>query len=104
LSSQTHAFIDNCGVLSTFNIAGSTSTSINAINDAGEFVGDYTDSSGNVHGFVDVNGSVSLVDVPGSIDTNVLGVNATGTIYGYYDDSVGQHARDANSVRIRIQQ
>jgi hypothetical protein len=46
-------FIDTGGVFTTVDFPGSVNTQLFGINDSGEAVGDYTDSSGVVHAFVD---------------------------------------------------
>src|SRR6516164_7350899 len=40
-----------------------------SINDAGQIVGHYEDSSGHVHGFVDTGGTYTTFDFPGSTDS-----------------------------------
>jgi probable HAF family extracellular repeat protein len=37
--------------ITMINVPGAVATEPNGINDAGQVVGDYTDTSGNVHGF-----------------------------------------------------
>jgi probable HAF family extracellular repeat protein len=63
------------------------------INDTGEIVGVFTDSSNRTHGFVRaVNGSFASIDVPNAILTQAFGINNLGTIVGTYTDARGvQH-------------
>ena len=62
------------------------------INDAGQIVGVYCDSSGTPHGFL-YNGSTSTyttIDDPlGTKGTAAFGINDAGQIVGYYVDSSG---------------
>ena len=62
-----------------------------AINDVGDIVGTYSDSSGTIHGFFYSAGSFRPVDFPGATpgSTVPLGVNNSGTIVGRYANSQG---------------
>jgi len=55
------------------------------INDAGEIVGSYTDTSYRTHGFTYQSGVFTTVDVPGADDTSILGVNNRGDLVGGYE-------------------
>lgn len=58
------------------------------INAAGDVVGRYKDSAGEIHGFLLLrDGTFSTIDPEGTIQTNVSGINARGDIVGYYIDS-----------------
>jgi probable HAF family extracellular repeat protein len=62
------------------------------INDAGQIVGLYEDSSGTQHGFLYSGGKYTTIDDPlGTVDTAAFGINDAGQIAGYYQDSSGQH-------------
>ncbi len=55
------------------------------INDAGEIVGRYADSTGINHGFLFNNGSYTSFDVPGASGfTDAVGINSKGQIVGSY--------------------
>jgi len=49
---NTHGYIDNNGVFTSFDPPGSASTTINGINDKGDIVGFYTTANDTVVGFV----------------------------------------------------
>ncbi len=68
---------------------GAEGTQAYGINNSGEIVGDYTDSSGKTHGFIDVNGTFTTIDDPLGISTTLTGINDAGQIVGYYEDSGG---------------
>jgi hypothetical protein len=69
------------------DVPGADSTGVSGINDAGEIVGSYTDSSGN-HGFLRSGGSYLPINVPfpGAYVTSVYGINDAGQIVGSYFD------------------
>src|SRR5262249_55852920 len=54
------------------------------INDRGEIVGAYTDSSRKVHGFLLSSGVYTTIDVQGAAITLVRGINSRGDIVGSY--------------------
>src|SRR6266478_8098356 len=58
------------------------------INDAGQIVGDFRNSTGT-HGFLDTGGSFTQIDVPGAITTEALGINDAGQIVGLFVASEG---------------
>lgn len=64
-------------------------TSVQSINDLGEIVGYYIDSSNTAHGFADINGVYSSFDAPGATGSYAMGVNNNGDIVGYYADANG---------------
>ncbi len=69
---------------------GAKGTEAYGINDAGQIVGDYADSSGAVHGFLYSGGSYTTLDDPsGTNGTIAHGINDAGQIVGYYIDSSG---------------
>ena len=66
------------------DVPGSTSTTAIGISNAGQIVGDYTDSAGSTHGFLDINGTFTTLDFPGSTYTAATGINNLGQIVGFY--------------------
>lgn len=64
-----------------------------SINNSGEVVGYYYDSSGFLHGFSYSGGSHSTIDVPvpGATYTTAFGINNSGEITGTYGDAFGDH-------------
>ena len=80
--------------------AGSYGTSAPAINNLGQIVGLYADSTGHAYGFLrDVNGQYTTINVPGSQFTEATGINDQGQIVGYYANSNGvEYGFEAISV------
>ena len=64
---------------------GTNGTVAIGINDAGQIVGDYIDSSGAAHGFLYSNGTyITIDDALGTEGTIATGINDVGQIVGYY--------------------
>jgi probable HAF family extracellular repeat protein len=64
------------------------------INDPGEIVGWYYDSSGTSHGFIDDHGTFTTLDFPGAsqgpgLGTTLTELNDSGAIVGYSTNSAG---------------
>ncbi len=59
------------------------------INNAGEVVGTYFDSSFNTHGFTDVGGVITTIDDGTNPTTDVTAVNNGGSFVGYGVDAAG---------------
>jgi len=55
-----------------------------AINDSGEVVGYYVDSTGVYHGFLLKGGKYTTLDVPGAADTFATGINKKGEVSFYW--------------------
>ena len=70
------------------DVPGATMTQPLGINNSGQIVGFYWDSSFQSHGFLDVNGTFTNVDVPGSAWSEATGINNQGDIVGVYQTSV----------------
>lgn len=68
----------------TIDFPGSVSTTPNGINDRGEVVGAYTDSSNRTHGFVRTGESFRSIDFPGALLTQARGISPEGEIVGAY--------------------
>jgi len=82
---------DDNGTYITFDVPGSSSTSVSGINLTGTIAGSYCDAVG-CHGFLRrLNGAFTTFDVPGSSSTSVSGINLTGTTAGSYCDTAGCH-------------
>src|SRR6266436_3958946 len=60
------------------------------INDAGQIVGDFRNSTGT-HGFLDTGGSFTQLDVPGATTLPARGINDAGQIVGVFTNSTGTH-------------
>jgi probable HAF family extracellular repeat protein len=83
-----HGFIDNGGVFTTLDdpnglVGGGTI--VEGINNKGDVVGYYEDSSFQAHGFVYSNGTFTTVDAPSAPGggTILTGINDGGEIVGY---------------------
>jgi uncharacterized membrane protein len=73
---------------------GATEQSAFGVNDAGQIVGEYADSSGVQHGWELSGGTFTTIDVPfaGATATGANGINDSGEIAGGWDGSgVTQH-------------
>jgi len=81
-SSQSYSF---------FAVPGSTqySTTPGLLNDKGQVVGQYQDSSGVWHGFLKEGESYTTIDPPDSTYTYAVGINNSGTIVGLWQNLSG---------------
>ena len=76
-------------IFTPVDVPGSTATNLYSINDRGQIVGSFTDSSGT-HGFLRSNGQFTTVDAPAATYTVAHGINNTGRIVGTYRDNAGR--------------
>ncbi len=53
------------------------------VDNSGDIVGTYADSSGGTHGFLLSNGTYITIDYPGVQNTELFGINDQGQIVGY---------------------
>ena len=60
-----------------------------AINDRGQIVGSFVDTSGAVHGFVKDGEDYTTIDLPGATATYVWGINNSGAIVGPWHNLSG---------------
>lgn len=72
------------GIYTPINVPGAEGTSVNGLNNLGEYVGVFGNSTGQ-HGFLDNHGVVTTIDFPGSPRTVPIGINDAGQVVGYYD-------------------
>jgi hypothetical protein len=104
-----HGFIDNGGVITTFDAAGSNTaahsetvngqtvivvdgnTTATGISNSGQIVGFFYNATDHAQGFIDTKGSFVTVTVPGALDTFPQDITENGRIVGYFDDSTGTH-------------
>jgi uncharacterized membrane protein len=68
----------------TIDVPGSVSTTPNGINERGEVVGAYTDSSNKTHGFVKIGELFRSIDFPGALLTQARGISPAGEVVGSY--------------------
>jgi len=72
------------------DVPGASSTTASGINESGQIVGSYTDSSGS-HGFVLDGSTYTAIDYAGATSSSAGGINDVGQIVGTYTDSGGTH-------------
>lgn len=82
------AFVDNGGLITSFQVPGSISTQALGINDLGEIVGDYI-LGGEMFGFLDNGGVFSPLNPPGATSATANGINDSGRIVGFYTAANG---------------
>ncbi|HEY7095985.1 MAG TPA: hypothetical protein VH437_04625 [Terriglobales bacterium] len=68
----------------TIDVPGSTHTAAYKINNSGQVVGFYQDSTYASHGFLYSNGTFTTIDFPRAGSTYALGINDSGIIVGMY--------------------
>ncbi len=83
------AFVYAGGKFTTVEFPGSSSTDAIGINDKGDVVGLYVDSSGVQHGFVKKGSKYSSIDVTGGTDTEAWGINNSGQMTVFAISSAG---------------
>jgi probable HAF family extracellular repeat protein len=81
-SSQSYTFIVVPG-------SAENSTSVDALNDKGQVVGWYADSSGVTHGFLKDGQTYATIDPPDSMLTLANAINDSGTIVGAFRNLSG---------------
>jgi probable HAF family extracellular repeat protein len=73
----------------TLDVPGAASTGAGGINNSGQVVGSYSDTSGNGHGFLWSGSVYTTLDVPGAMTTGAAGINDLGQIVGSYQNADG---------------
>jgi hypothetical protein len=75
------------------NFPGASQQLATAVNDSGEIVGDYEDSSGVPHGYLQSGGAFTTIEVPfsGATWTEPGGIDNSGQIVGYWLDATTSH-------------
>jgi hypothetical protein len=98
MTNQTHGYVLENGVLQTYDVPGSSSTTLWDINPEKTMVGTYTDSSAHPrqHGLLQLpDGSAPItVDAPSTAPFNAVrtvyqGINPAGAMTGQYTDTMG---------------
>jgi hypothetical protein len=86
----THGFIDNGGMFSTVDPAGSTETQLLGLNDKGIADG-FAVIGGVQHGilFDSLTDNFTILDPPGSASTTLNGINDAGKVVGFFVDAAG---------------
>jgi hypothetical protein len=89
---RLHGFFrDKKGTYTLLDFPGANLTEAIGINDGGQVVGDYRDSSGKFHGFFWDAGLFLTIDVPfpEATSTGLNGIDNVGRIVGFYADNTG---------------
>lgn len=89
LNGTYHGFFLTGSTYTEFDVAGSTSTEVLGINNAGDFSGNYTASDGTAQAFVDVGGTLDSFTVSGASLIAAYQLNRTNDSVGYFVDSGG---------------
>jgi len=82
IGAVSEGFVLSNGKYTITDVPGATNTSLFGINNLGDIVGSYVDTSGTTHGFLKSNGSITTIDFPGSTSTNAQDINDSGEIVG----------------------
>jgi len=83
-------FTASTGQFTTISFPGAFGTGVSGINNSGQMVGTYLNSSNNQsHGFVFSAGNYFTIDPPGSTSAIANAINNNGEIVGDYGDSGG---------------
>jgi len=72
-----------------FAVPGAGRTRGFGINNSGQIVGDYRDSSRRTHGFLLDHGNFTSINFPGARLTSAQKINDAGVVVGYFFDSTG---------------
>jgi chitinase len=87
-----HAFLFYRGTTTQIDVPGANLTEGTGINDRGQLVGDYRDSSNKFHGFLYDDGLFVDIDFPGSSSTGLDAINNRGQIVGFSNNGSLRHA------------
>ena len=123
-SGNTHGFLYNAGIYTSFDFPGSSQTTPYAINNAGDIVGDHDESVGFLlkegvfttlpsangwdvnnfdfiatgAGYLDSSLEADVINVPGSLYTLSRGINDAAQITGTYSDGTRTHGFLFNQI------
>jgi probable HAF family extracellular repeat protein len=86
LNPTAHAFLDDHGMFTQLDYPGNVNqTQANAISNAGQIVGTYTDLTG-LHSFLYQNGNYTNIDDSNAVWTDATTINNHGVVAGSYQD------------------
>ena len=97
----SHGYFLMGGNFREFDVPDSLTTSVDGVNNVGDFCGDFTDSTGLMQAFVSIGGTITPFSVPGATSTSALGLNSSNQTVGiYFITDSGNHGfwRDSNGV------
>lgn len=83
--------VPGTGTYTDIAFPGGTETSLHGVNNLGQIVGSYRDSTGSVKGFLFSQDTYVSFSIGGSATTNFNDINSAGAIAGLYSGSSGQH-------------
>jgi uncharacterized membrane protein len=96
-----HGFLLSGNVFTQFDVAGAVSTTLHTINDAGDFVGAFTDAAQFSQAFLNIGGSTTVIAIPGALFNTAEGINGADDVVGFYTDSASvTHAFFRNAAGI----
>lgn len=81
-----HGFVHQGHNISFFDVVGAYSTLVLGINDTGDFVGQYQETSTffNYKAYSHIGGVVTALQIPEAFNSSAQDINSTGDITGYY--------------------
>ena len=82
-----HGFFLSGGTFTQFDVPDALSTFLLAINDAGDFAGDFDPPTGGRLAFVSIGGNITSFGVPGATMNSAFSINNSDEISGDYLDS-----------------
>ena len=85
------SFLKDGNLYTSIQFPGSTLTDVHGINNSGQIVGVYVDSTGVEHGFLKDGNAYISIDFPGATATAAMAISNSGHIVGNYLDSTGVH-------------
>lgn len=83
-------FLDGNG-FNLYDVPGSIATDVLGINNAGDVVGNFVDSSGNSRGFLSVGGTITPITISGAVIHDFNGIDSFDRIVGAYTDSAANY-------------
>lgn len=84
-----HSFFLNSRTFTEFDVAGANSTSVEGLNDAGDFVGSFDSDTHDFVAFSNIGGATMTISIPHAAASDALGINSSQEIVGNYVDSGG---------------
>jgi hypothetical protein len=82
-----HGFFLSGNTYMTFDVPGATNTVISGINDAGDFVGEFTTATTPFVAYSDIGGTIATINVSGATSSTAFAININNEIVGEYADS-----------------
>jgi hypothetical protein len=79
-----HGYFLSGGSFTQFDVDGALSTFVDALNDAGDFVGSFDSDPETTQAFVDIGGNLILFGIPDASFTGASSINGRGETIGNY--------------------